>query len=163
MTGRFPRWADFFRGTQAQHGPKGEVSPPEKWFRALKKARPVAFYLPIFKYRLRLCLLDPEQRLIAYGTLVPGGKYFHLVKDLAGTWQPCVIRGHMGTYRGYKSFKWNPEGPPHSAWLLTSPELPLKLPELDGFEGQAYSRRLIPAQVGSCVIMANIYEGKVVV
>ena len=33
-----------------------------------------------------------------------------------------------------------PAGPEHPAWLLTSPALPEKFPELDAFEGEPYRR-----------------------
>jgi hypothetical protein len=44
---------------------------------------------------------------------------------------------------------------------VTSPLFPAKFRELDRFEGRAYSRRLIPAQVGRRLVVAYIYEGKV--
>jgi gamma-glutamylcyclotransferase (GGCT)/AIG2-like uncharacterized protein YtfP len=103
----------------------------------------------------------PEERLIVYGTLVPGGQYHHLLTDLQASWEKCTIRGSLGSYRGYPSFKWNPTGAPHPAWLVTSPELPHKFRELDEFEGRAYTRRLIPAEVGPRLVIAYIYEGKV--
>ncbi len=110
---------------------------------------------------LDLLLSHPEERLIVYGTLVPGGQYHHLLADLAATWERCTIRGSLGKYRGYPSFKWNPAGEPHPAWLVTSPLLPAKFRQLDDFEGRAYARRLIPAQAGSRLVIAYIYEGKV--
>jgi len=103
----------------------------------------------------------PEERLIVYGTLVPGGQYHHLLAELAATWERCVIRGRLGSYRGYPSFKWNPAGEAHPAWLVTSPKLPAKFRELDEFEGQHYTRRLIPAEAGARLVIAYIYEGKV--
>jgi hypothetical protein len=107
-----------------------------------------------------LCPLPPEHRLIAYGTLVPGGPFHHLLADLPGAWTPCVIRGSMGLIRVYRSFRWNPAGEEHPAWLFTSPELPRKLAQLDRFEGKAYRRRLIPARVGACLVVGNVYEGR---
>ncbi len=127
---------------------------------SLKRAKPLrAFPLPLSP-GLRLCLADPEHRLVVYGTLVPGGEYAHLLADLAGRWQECLIRGHMGRYRRYKTFKWNPLGPVHRAWLFTSPLLPARLPILDRFEGNAYRRRLIPALAGHTLVIANVYEGQ---
>ena len=111
--------------------------------------------------RLDLDLTRPEARLIVYGTLVPGGKYHHLLAHLAARWEKCTIRGRLGTYQGYPSFKWNPAGEPHPAWLVTSPELAAKFRELDDFEGEAYTRRLVPAEAGNRLVIAHIYEGKV--
>lgn len=103
----------------------------------------------------------PEERLIVYGTLVPGGRYHHLLASLEATWEHCTIRGRLGNYRGYPSFKWNPAGEAHPAWLVTSPGLPAKFRQLDEFEGQHYTRRLIPAEAGPRLVIAYIYEGKV--
>ena len=102
----------------------------------------------------------PGDKLIVYGTLVPGGMYHYLLADLPGTWERCLIRGHMGEFWGFKAFEYDPAGPEHPAWLLTSPALPEKFPELDAFEGEPYRRTVIPAKVGIRRILANIYEGK---
>ena len=111
--------------------------------------------------RVAIDLTHPEERLIVYGTLVPGGQYHHLLADLAADWERCTIRGRLGTYQGYPSFKWNPAGEPHPAWLVTSPELVSKFRELDDFEGDNYTRRLIPTEVENRLVIAYIYEGRV--
>ena len=131
------------------------------WGPDMRKARRVAHHPLLWPPPLELDLTYPVERLIVYGTLVPGGEYHHLLRDLDATWEECTIRGRLGTYRGYPSFKWNPTGEPHRAWLVTSPELPHKFRELDDFEGRAYTRRLIPAEVGPRLVIAYIYEGKV--
>jgi len=86
--------------------------------------------------------------------------YHYLLADLPGTWEKIVIRGRMGEYWGFKAFRYDGEGPEHEAWLLTSPALPEKFPELDAFEGEAYRRTLIPARVGGRRVLGHIYEGK---
>ena len=126
----------------------------------LARARPVAGYPPYLPGRPHFCLSGAEERLVVYGTLAPGGEYAHLLADLPGVWRLCTICGHMGTYRRYKTFRWNPLGQVHQAWMFTSPALPARFAVLDRFEGRAYQRRLIPAQAGSCLVIANIYEGK---
>jgi len=103
---------------------------------------------------------DNPERLIVYGTLVPGGMYHDLLADLPGTWERCVIRGSMREYWGFKAFQYDKNGPEHSAWLLTSPGLPEKFPELDAFEGEPYRRIIIPARRGIRRVWAHIYEGK---
>jgi gamma-glutamylcyclotransferase (GGCT)/AIG2-like uncharacterized protein YtfP len=128
----------------------------------LSTARRAAQFPLISPLPLALLLSHPEERLIVYGTLVPGGQYHHLLADLAAAWERCTIRGSLGSYRGYPSFKWNPAGQPHPAWLVTSPQLPGKFRQLDYFEGRAYTRRLIPAETGRGLVIAYIYEGKVV-
>ncbi len=103
---------------------------------------------------------NSEHRLIVYGTLAPGEVNNFLLAGLRGTWERCVIRGRMGQWYGFKAFRWDPEGEEHPAWLLTSPALPEKFPELDAFEGEAYQRSIIPAQVEGRRVLAHIYEGK---
>jgi len=66
----------------------------------------------------------------------------------------------MGQYRGFKSFRYEPKGPEHPAWLLESPELPGAIRDLDDFEGEEYQRIIIPAQVDGRLVMAQVYEGK---
>ena len=126
-----------------------------------KKARRSARQPLIRPPRMHVDLASFEERLIVYGTLVPGGRFHHLLAGLEAAWEPCVIRGSLGSYLGYPSFKWNPAGEAHSAWLVTSPGLPEKFRQLDEFEGKHYTRRLIPAQAGPRLVIAYIYEGKV--
>jgi gamma-glutamylcyclotransferase (GGCT)/AIG2-like uncharacterized protein YtfP len=103
---------------------------------------------------------DAEERLIVYGSLAPGGRNNFLFKGVEGTWHRCLIQGHMGRWRGFKSFRFDPEGPEHQAWLLCSPALPGMFPDLDDFEGEEYRRIVIPAKVGEQWVRAHIYEGK---
>jgi len=127
----------------------------------LGRVRRVQAYPVRQSLRVELDLANPQERLIVCGTLVPGGQYHYLLADLEAIWEECTIRGRLGTYRGYPTFKWNPAGDPHEAWLVTSPGLPAKFRKLDDFEGQDYTRRLIPAEVGRRLVIAYIYEGKV--
>ena len=105
---------------------------------------------------------NPETRLIVYGSLAPGGANAFMLAGLVGEWRPCRIRGRMGAYLGFKSFRYDPQGPEHPAWLLVSAELPRIIPELDDFEGEAYERRIIPARVNGGWVMAQVYAGKYV-
>jgi hypothetical protein len=106
---------------------------------------------------------NPEEQLIVYGSLVPGGLYHFLLVDLPGNWEQCVIRGRMEEYWGFKAFHYDAEGPEHPAWLLTSRALPGVLPELDEFEGEGYERVIIPARVDGGWVVAQVYAGKPVV
>jgi gamma-glutamylcyclotransferase (GGCT)/AIG2-like uncharacterized protein YtfP len=103
---------------------------------------------------------NPEESLIVYGSLAPGEANHFLLAGLEGEWYRCRIRGQMGNYRGFKSFRYDPRGPEHPAWLLSSPDISRVLPELDDFEGDEYERIIIPARVGDRWVMAQIYEGK---
>jgi gamma-glutamylcyclotransferase (GGCT)/AIG2-like uncharacterized protein YtfP len=102
----------------------------------------------------------PEHRLIVYGSLAPGEVNNFVLAGLEGNWEQCVIRGHMGRYKGWKVFKYDPQAEAHQVWLFSSPLLPQKLPDLDDFEGEEYQRIIIPAQVEDRVIMAYVYQGK---
>lgn len=103
---------------------------------------------------------NPEERLIVYGSLAPGGANNFILARLEGTWQKCTVRGHMGKYRGFKVFRYDPDGEEHQAWLFSSPLLPRKYPDLDDFEGDEYRRILIPAVVEGQEVLAYIYEGR---
>jgi len=96
---------------------------------------------------------NPGERLIVYGSLMPGGLYHFLLADLPGTWERCFIRGRMGEYWDFRAFLYDAAGPEHPAWLLTSPALPGIFPELDDFEGDAYERIIIPARVNGRWVM----------
>jgi hypothetical protein len=103
---------------------------------------------------------NPETKLIVYGSLAPGGVNAFVLAGLVGEWHPCRIRGRMGTYLGFKSFRYDPQGPENQAWLFSSAELPRVISELDDFEGDAYERIVIPARVGGRRVMAQVYAGR---
>jgi gamma-glutamylcyclotransferase (GGCT)/AIG2-like uncharacterized protein YtfP len=103
---------------------------------------------------------NSETRLIVYGSLAPGEANHFLVAGLKGEWRRCQIRGYLGHYRGFKSFRYDPQGPEHPAWLLVSDELPRVILELDDFEGEEYERSIILAKLGEQWVMAQVYEGK---
>jgi hypothetical protein len=105
---------------------------------------------------------NPETRLIVYGSLGPGEANAFVLAGLVGEWRPCRIRGRMGAYCGFKSFRHDPQGPEHAAWLLISADPPGVICELDDFEGEAYERCIIPARVNHGWVMAQVYEGKYV-
>ena len=109
---------------------------------------------------MELNTANPEERLIVYGSLAPGGSNAFMLKSLGGEWYRCLIRGYLGRYRGFKSFRYDPQGPEHSAWLFSSSELPGFIQDLDEFEGEEYERIVIPAQVGDRWFLAQVYEGK---
>jgi gamma-glutamylcyclotransferase (GGCT)/AIG2-like uncharacterized protein YtfP len=102
----------------------------------------------------------PEERLIVYGSLAPGEANHFLLSGLIGDWYRCRIKGRMGQYRGFKSFRYDPEGPEHPAWILESSELPRVILDLDDFEGEEYERIIIPAQIDGHWVKAQVYAGK---
>lgn len=104
----------------------------------------------------------PETKLIVYGSLAPGEVNDFMLAGLQGEWHPCCIRGRMGAFLGFKSFRYDPQGPEHPAWLFSSADLPRIILELDDFEGEEYERRIIPAWVSGRWVMAQVYPGKYV-
>jgi gamma-glutamylcyclotransferase (GGCT)/AIG2-like uncharacterized protein YtfP len=102
----------------------------------------------------------PTERLIVYGSLAPGGANAFMLAGLVAEWYPCLIRGHLGRYRGFKSFRYDQSGPEHPAWLLESAELPEVMHDLDDFEGEDYERIVIPARVGDRWVLAQVYARK---
>jgi gamma-glutamylcyclotransferase (GGCT)/AIG2-like uncharacterized protein YtfP len=103
---------------------------------------------------------NPEEQLVVYGSLAPGGLYHFLLADLPGTWEQCVIRGRMERYGGFKALRYDAAGPEHPAWLFSSAELPRVISELDDFEGDTYERLVIRVRVGGRWVMAQVYAGK---
>jgi hypothetical protein len=81
----------------------------------LKKARRAAKSPFLLSPQLQLVLPNPEERLIVYGTLVPGGRFHHLLANLAAHWERSPSGG-----------AWAPTGatPPSNGTLQESPTLP---------------------------------------
>jgi gamma-glutamylcyclotransferase (GGCT)/AIG2-like uncharacterized protein YtfP len=91
----------------------------------------------------------PGDRLVAYGTLRPGEPNHHLLAGL-GTWQAARVRGRLGGWNGYPVLTPAPAGGPElGVMLLTSPRLTDVLPGLDDFEGPAYRRSWVVAEIGT--------------
>jgi gamma-glutamylcyclotransferase (GGCT)/AIG2-like uncharacterized protein YtfP len=97
-------------------------------------------------------LLGATRRLIVYGSLIPGGSNHDQIASIKGTWQQGWVSGELvqlgwGSEIGYPALRWDPQGSQIPAFLLDSPELPIRWPQLDRFEGEEYRRILIPFHV----------------
>ncbi len=103
---------------------------------------------------------SPQHRLAAYGTLQPGESNYHIVSSIEGTWLKGILRGSVHQYEGYPRFEWNEEGEEISASILVSETLPQHLDRIDEFEGENYSRILVPVTVDDCTIVCNVYAVK---
>ena len=91
----------------------------------------------------------PAHRLVAYGTLRPGEANHRLLAGL-GSWQPARVRGRLGAWEGYPVLVPAPaDGPAIDVMLLTSARLPAVMPGLDRFEGPAYRRSWVVAELGA--------------
>lgn len=98
----------------------------------------------------------PDHRLVVYGTLRPGEPNHHLVAPL-GSWRPVMVRGCVGDWCGYPILRWDPDGPPVPAALVTTERLPTAIAGLDRFEGPAYRRRLVVAETDTGPVLAQCY------
>lgn len=97
-------------------------------------------------------------RLVAYGTLVPGGSNHHVVEHLGGTWEPATVRGELEWLTPeVPRLRWDDDGPEVPAQLLTAPALRHAWPLLDEFEGDAYRRSVVPAVTATGVVAASCY------
>lgn len=114
--------------------------------------------VPVQELVIRLILQHPERRLVAYGTLAPGGANHELVGRLRGEWQACTIRGRISERAGVPRFRWDPAAPEVSAKLLVSPDLPAAWRDLDRFEGQDYCRHLVPVRTPEADMVGFVYE-----
>ena len=108
---------------------------------------------------VHVILERPDQKLAAYGTLVPGGRNHRRVAHLGGTWQRCFVRGGRWTAAdGDPRFRWSPDDPEVDAMLLVSEDLPSAWPELDRFERSEYRRHLVPVRGEDAHHVAYLYE-----
>ena len=140
------------------HGEKTPSSPdPEK---AARDEGISALVVPLQKMIVELLFDQPGQRLVAYGTLRPGGSNEGMLKDIAGQWQSCSVRGTLHERRSLKCFRWQPRGDVIEAMLFTAAGLTDAWERLDRFEGHEYARHLIPVQTNGLRLIANIYEAR---
>jgi gamma-glutamylcyclotransferase (GGCT)/AIG2-like uncharacterized protein YtfP len=114
--------------------------------------------VPVQKLMVNLLLERPEERLLAYGTLAPGGANHGIVGHLHGRWRRCTVRGRVSEHAGYPRFRWDPSGPELSTNLLESSELPAAWSDIDRFEGVQCARHLVPAQAGESSMVVYAYE-----
>jgi gamma-glutamylcyclotransferase (GGCT)/AIG2-like uncharacterized protein YtfP len=101
--------------------------------------------------------------LFVYGTLAPGRANAHVLADVPGTWTPATVRGHFHA-QGWGATEGFPALVPDSAagavdgFVLASAALPDAWPRLDAFEGEAYERVIVDAQLADgSVVAAFVY------
>jgi gamma-glutamylcyclotransferase (GGCT)/AIG2-like uncharacterized protein YtfP len=115
---------------------------------------------PVQQVIVDLLLDQPSQKLVAYGTLRPGGPNEEILKDLVGDWQPRLLRGRIREEGSLSFFHWDPHAGPIEAMLLTAPKLGERWERLDHFEGARYKRHLVPAEVKGIWLVANVFEDR---
>lgn len=84
-------------------------------------------------------------RLFVYGTLAPGRPNEHVLAEVAGTWQPATMRGHLhhdgwGAELGYRAIVPDPDAGEVDGFVFASDGLDDMWEWLDAFEGDGYER-----------------------
>ena len=107
-----------------------------------------------------------SMRFAVYGSLAPGESNHSLVAQLRGTWSDGFVHGEpqdrgWGARLGFPALRCDPNGRLVAVKLLVSEDLPSYWPRLDVFEGEDYTRILVPVlDDAGGVAVANLYEGR---
>lgn len=103
------------------------------------------------------------ERLFVYGTLAPGQPYEYVVGDIAGRWQPAVVRGRLlnegwAARFGYPGIVIDEYGADIPGFLLTSVALLHHWGRLDKFEEAGYVRQVANVMLRDGTdVQANVY------
>jgi gamma-glutamylcyclotransferase (GGCT)/AIG2-like uncharacterized protein YtfP len=106
--------------------------------------------------------VNPDHRLVVYGSLAPGKSNHGQLAGLAGTWTPGRMRGHFqdrgwGAGQGFPGLVPDPAGPEVEVLVFTSADLPAHWARLDAFEGADYGRVLVEVEIEGATVRGNIY------
>ena len=106
--------------------------------------------------------VNPDHRLVVYGSLAPGKSNHGQLAGLTGTWTPGKVRGRLqdrgwGSSQGFPGLTPDPTGPEVEVQVFTSADLPAHWARLDAFEGADYARVLVELEVEGKTARANIY------
>jgi gamma-glutamylcyclotransferase (GGCT)/AIG2-like uncharacterized protein YtfP len=107
-----------------------------------------------------------SEKLVVYGTLLPGERNHHVVQSVGGEWSTCAVSGALhpagwGAVVGYPAIRLDPGGEMLPVMLLTAPALPDHWARLDRFEGDEYRRVLVMVHTDrGRLTVANIYEAR---
>lgn len=108
-------------------------------------------------------LFGSSRRLIAYGSLAPGGPNHGLLAGLEGEWTQGSVTGELmeqgwSAAMSYPALRWCPEGERIPAFLFVSDGLPELWTRLDTFQGLEYQRILVPFRDRDGeVVVGNVY------
>ena len=111
-------------------------------------------------------LFAANEKLVTYGTLMPGERNHDVVRLVGGTWRRCQVRGTLhptgwGAVEGFPAIRLDPTAPAVDAMLLECAALRDHWARLDRFEGEEYLRVLVPVHDGREILaIANIYEAR---
>ncbi len=92
------------------------------------------------------------QRLFIYGTLAPGQSNHKILEDIPGSWKQGSIRGALlqegwGASMGCPGIVPSNDGDIVEGFIFTSEQLTKHWQMLDKFEGEEYTRVLVPVRV----------------
>jgi len=109
--------------------------------------------------------MNADQRLVAYGTLAPGGPNHHQLADIAGRWFDGIARGELvnegwGAELGYPALILNAAGPPIDVQVFESADLPAHWSRLDEFEGPGYERVVTSVDTARGPVEAFVYVAR---
>jgi hypothetical protein len=113
--------------------------------------------LPVLRLIIFLLLDRPDHKLLAYGTLAPGGQNESQLHGIEGAWMACVVLGRLEVRDGLAFLRPAIGGPPISAHLFRSSTLASHWGNLDAYEGARYRRTLVQADVAGVWEIASAY------
>ncbi len=114
----------------------GEKTPYGPDFEKARRDEEVSsLVVPVQKAIIDAVLDHPEERLVAYGTLMPGRENASLLADVEGEWTACRLRGSLRDYDGLPGFTSKLSGAYVDAMLFAAPGLASRWPDFDRFEG----------------------------
>jgi gamma-glutamylcyclotransferase (GGCT)/AIG2-like uncharacterized protein YtfP len=138
------------------HGEKTPYGPDLE--KARRDEEVCTLVVPVQQLIVDLLFDRPSQKLVAYGTLRPGGPNEEMLKEFGGDWQSCCVHGTIQERNSLIFFRWQPRSNPIEAMLFTAPRLAEAWEWLDRFEGSRYQRHLIPVQTNGKSLVANVYD-----
>ena len=106
---------------------------------------------------------NPNQRLIVYGSLVPGEANHSHVSQIAGKWWQGWVEGTLhqegwGASQGFPGLHWQPGAGRIPVHVLDSEALPGNWERLDEFEGPGYHRITVPVfKADATSVLGSIY------
>ncbi len=97
-------------------------------------------------------------KLFVYGTLGPGRPNEHMLSDIGGNWSDATVTGNLhqkgwGAEMGYPGIVIAKDGKKVNGFIFSSKNLANSWAQLDEFEGEAYERLIVEAELknGKCV------------
>lgn len=97
------------------------------------------------------------ERLVVYGTLMPGERYHGEVAEIPGRWRQVTLPGRIDRSGPYPVYEPSDDGATCPAWVLESESLAQHWARLDAFEGDGYRRVTVRIPLEGAVVAAQVY------